>query len=198
LASITASSVKLSVDENEPQIAIRSTGTPFIRQKSTFYSNPEQSDTSGFSANRTITRFPINPGANNPSVENTDSSVVSPNNIPGRSESSPSTTQDAQSNAVALTPATDNAASVLPPGVSVPLAFTTSPEGATPGQAATLDRLQRVFASRVNGANKQPNSPAYTSVWQSAQELSDSNYAQQFGTQAFINAQLAQVHGGAK
>jgi hypothetical protein len=50
----------------------------------------------------------------------------------------------------------------------------------------------------VNGANKQPNSPAYTSVWQSAQELSDSNYAQQFGTQAFINAQLAQVHGGAK
>jgi hypothetical protein len=81
---------------------------------------------------------------------------------------------------------------------AVPLAFTTSANGATPSQAAALGRLQQGFVNDLGGQNQNPNTPAYAQSWQAAQALSDSNYAQQFGWQAFVQAQLAQVHGGAQ
>jgi len=83
------------------------------------------------------------------------------------------------------------------PAVSVPLAFTTPADGATPSQAAVLGRLQKEFVDNIGGPNQNPNDPAYAPAWQAAQAVSDSNFEEQFGTQAFVQAQLAQVHGGA-
>jgi len=83
------------------------------------------------------------------------------------------------------------------PAVSVPVAFTTSADGATASQAAALGRLQGEFVNNLGGQTQNPNNPAYLQSWQAAQALSDSNFAQQFGWQAFVAAQLAQVHGGA-
>jgi hypothetical protein len=93
-------------------------------------------------------------------------------------------------------------ATVAPAGqaqkaAAVPLAFTTPADGATPAQAATLGRLQSEFATAVNSQGQSSTDPAYAQTWQAAQELSDSNYEQQFGTEAFIQAQLAQAHGRA-
>jgi len=85
---------------------------------------------------------------------------------------------------------------VSAPVSSVPLAFTTSADGATPSQAAALGRLRQDFVNNLGGPNQNPDTPAYAQSWQTAQSLSDSNYAQQFGWQAFVHAQLAQVHGG--
>ncbi len=84
------------------------------------------------------------------------------------------------------------------PPVAVPLAFTTSAEGATPSQAGVLNRLQNEFVNNVGGQNGNPNDPAYAQAWRAAQALSDSDYEQQFGVQAFVAAQLAQTHGGAQ
>lgn len=85
-----------------------------------------------------------------------------------------------------------------PPAPPIPLAFTTPTDGATPSQAAALNRLQREFSDTINsGQNQDPNSPAYSQAWQDAQKVSDSNFEQQFGTQAFIQAQLAVAHGAA-
>jgi hypothetical protein len=100
----------------------------------------------------------------------------------------------AESFAIAATSpaAASNAAAPAP---AVPLAFTTSPNGATPTQAAALGRLRQDFVDNLGGQNQNPNTPAYAQSWQTAQVLSDSNYAQQFGWQAFVQAQLAQVHG---
>ena len=95
-------------------------------------------------------------------------------------------------------PAADHAsANDAPRVVAVPLAFTTSAEGATPSQAAALGRLENDFADDLGGPNQNPDDPAYAQNWQAAQALSDANFAQQFGWQAFVKAQLAQVHGGA-
>jgi len=85
----------------------------------------------------------------------------------------------------------------LPPNAATPLALTTSPEGATPSQAAALGRLQNDFVESVSRQGQNFESGAYAKTWQAAQALSDSNFAQQFGSEAFIEAQLAQFHGGA-
>ena len=87
-------------------------------------------------------------------------------------------------------------ASTQPNVVTVPLAYTAPIDQATPSQSAALQRLQKDFADGVTAQAQDPNGPAYAAAWQSAQSLSDSNFEQQFGTQAFIQAQLAQVHGG--
>jgi len=79
------------------------------------------------------------------------------------------------------------------PPPAVPLAFSTSSNGASPAQAATLDRLQHEFVNNVGGPNQNPNDPAYAEAWQATQALSDSNYEQQFGVQAFLEKQLEQV-----
>jgi len=89
------------------------------------------------------------------------------------------------------------AAADSPAPAAVPVAFTTSDEGATPAQAAALGRLQKDFAGTVNSSpNQNPNSAVYAQTWQAAQAASDANFAQQFGWQAFVQAQLAQAHGG--
>jgi hypothetical protein len=80
---------------------------------------------------------------------------------------------------------------------TIPLAYTTSADNATPSQAAALDRLQKDFADALAAQGQSPDDPAYARAWRSAQIVSDSNFEQQFGSQAFIQAQLAQVHGGA-
>ncbi|MGA3169507.1 MAG: hypothetical protein ABSE62_00695 [Chthoniobacteraceae bacterium] len=85
---------------------------------------------------------------------------------------------------------------VEPPAASTPLALTTPADGATPSQAAVLQRLQNDFVSSVSTPGQNFDSAAYAKTWRVAQELSDSNFAQQFGSEAFIEAQLAQVHGG--
>jgi len=87
---------------------------------------------------------------------------------------------------------------VSTPAPAVPLAFTTSADGATPSQAAALGRLRQDFVNNLGGPNQNPDTPAYAQNWQAAQALSDSNYAQQFGLQAFVQAQLAQFHGHAQ
>jgi hypothetical protein len=81
-----------------------------------------------------------------------------------------------------------------PATVSVPLALTTPPEGATQRQATVLNRLQDDFDGTMNTQSANSNSPAYAQAWQKAQLQSDWNFRQQFGTQAFIAAQLAQTH----
>lgn len=80
--------------------------------------------------------------------------------------------------------------------VSVPLAFTTSDEGATPSQGAALDRIRRDFNDNIASQKLGPDAPGYGEAWRAAQEVSDSTYEQQFGADAFIAAQLARVHGG--
>jgi hypothetical protein len=85
---------------------------------------------------------------------------------------------------------------VAPQNASVPLALTTSADGATPSQAAALDHLRQDFVNTVAGNGQPFDSQAYVRTWQNAQQSSDSNFAQQFGTEAFIEAQLAQYHGG--
>jgi hypothetical protein len=84
----------------------------------------------------------------------------------------------------------------LPPVITVPLAFTTRADGATRAQAAALGRLESAFAAALAGPARNPDDPAYAKAWRAAQTLSDSNFEQQFGTRAFIEAQLAQYHGG--
>jgi hypothetical protein len=76
-----------------------------------------------------------------------------------------------------------------------PLAFTTSSDGATPSQAAALARLQNDFVSDLGRQDQNPADPAYARAWQDAQASSDARFEQQFGTEAFIQAQLSQVHG---
>jgi len=83
------------------------------------------------------------------------------------------------------------------PTISLPLADTTPSNGATAREAAVLNRLQGDFADTMNGQTADPTSPAYAQAWQGAQEQSDWNFKQQFGTEAFIEAQLAQAHGAA-
>jgi hypothetical protein len=88
-------------------------------------------------------------------------------------------------------------ATATTPDVTIPLAYTTSTDGATPSQAATLYRVQKDFADDLAAQGQSPDDLAYARAWRAAQTLSDSHFEQQFGAQAFIQAQLAQVHGGA-
>jgi hypothetical protein len=99
----------------------------------------------------------------------------------------PAITSDILEKASAITP---------PANGATPLAFSTSDDGATPEQAAALDRLREDFITNVSGEGQNFDNAAYAKTWQEAQELSDSNYEQQFGAEAFIDAQLSQVHGG--
>ena len=84
-----------------------------------------------------------------------------------------------------------------PQDISVPLAFTTPDDGAMPSQQAALERLRSEFASTVGDQGADPNSAAYARLWRQEQATNDSTYEQQFGTEAFIEAQLLQVHSGA-
>jgi hypothetical protein len=46
----------------------------------------------------------------------------------------------------------------------------------------------------MNSQGANPTTPAYAHAWQVAQQQNDWSFRQQFGTEAFIAAQLAQVH----
>jgi hypothetical protein len=76
----------------------------------------------------------------------------------------------------------------------VPLAFTAFDNGASasPSQASTLRQLQTDFVNDLGGANQNPNDPAYAQNWQSALLQSDARFRQQFGWQAFVQAEVAQ------
>jgi hypothetical protein len=95
---------------------------------------------------------------------------------------------------VSASPSTNEA----PPSASIPFAFTVSPDGATPVQADKLHQLQSRFVSDVGSQNQSPSDPAYAKTWQAAQSSSDATFAQQFGWQAFVQQQIAQVQAGAK
>lgn len=88
-------------------------------------------------------------------------------------------------------------ASQKPQDVAIPLAYTTPDDGTTPSQQAALGRLRNDFANSINSLGADPSSPEYKRVWQQEQEMNDSRFEQQFGTEAFIQAQLAQYHQGA-
>ena len=88
----------------------------------------------------------------------------------------------------------DGAAAASP---GIPLAFTAYDDGATasPSQAATLANLQDQFKNEV-GQTHNPNDPAYAEKWMNAEEESDANFRRLLGWQAYVQAQLAQLHGG--
>jgi hypothetical protein len=103
---------------------------------------------------------------------------------------------DTLSNPVAAKASAGPSINDAPAAVSVPFAFTTSPDGATPDQNAALNRLQSNFDSAVTSQNQNPNDPAYANTWQAAQAQSDATYAQDFGWQAFVQQQIQQVQAG--
>ena len=128
-----------------------------------------------------------------------DSDTIAPSqgySVPAHSQSAGVSAGPGGASAIAVTTSsyTDPAAA----GVTVPLAYTTGADGATPSQAAALNRLQTDFNKSVTGQGGDPNSVAYLQAWKAAQAISDSNYEQQFGTVAFVQEQLAQVHGSGK
>jgi hypothetical protein len=103
---------------------------------------------------------------------------------------------DALSKPVAVKASAAPAVNNAPAVVSIPFAYTTSPEGATPDQKAALNRLQTNFAGAVTSQNQSPNNPDYANTWQAAQAQSDATYAQDFGWQAFVQQQIQQVQAG--
>jgi hypothetical protein len=103
---------------------------------------------------------------------------------------------DASSNPVAVKTSAGPSVNDAPAPVSIPFAFTTSPDGASPDQKVALNRLQTNFASTVTSQNQNSNDPAYAKTWQAAQAQSDSTYAQDFGWQAFVQQQILQVQSG--
>jgi hypothetical protein len=104
---------------------------------------------------------------------------------------------DVQPSSALLLEGKNGTISQNPQDIAVPLAFTTPDDGATPSQQAALDRLRSEFAGSLDAQGTDPNSSEYARLWRQEQEANDSSFEQQFGTQAFIEAQLAQAHGGA-
>jgi hypothetical protein len=94
-----------------------------------------------------------------------------------------------------FTPAA-SAATVTEPAAQIPAIFV-EPDPATPltaVQSGEWQQLEKEFTAELKVA---PSDPSYSGHWRSAQEISDEKFRQKFGTQAFLEYQLAAFLTGA-
>jgi len=126
-----------------------------------------------------------------------DSSYRAGRQLINTSANAPENYREIQPSGAALLAGASGPTNQKPQDVAIPLAFTTPDDAATPSQQAALERLRSEFASEIGSQGGDPNSLEYARLWRQEQATNDSSFEQQFGTQAFIDAQLAQDHSGA-